>query len=376
MTEKTPRIVVDLSDVAMAEEGLTRIPLMKAGRFVKGKQKFAITAQVMSDVVKNFRKRQADVVIDYEHASMDPTIAMGDMVPAAGWLKEVEDGPDASGILWGKAEFTDKARKAIAAKEIRYISPELDSTLRDKGTGEPQGVTMPSLALTNRPFLEALPAIALSDSGWKEIDRGDAGDEGRKESNVVKVALADRVARTVRLTAEDGSESTLVLEGLEAPMKVIALSDVKRDDKGRLDFASLDVQLGADKVVASEVFRVMQAEAVLDQAIADCKILPSQREFYGAIALSDLGKFREFLKTAPKVLDTKEHGIGGGVDVAKLDDFEKVEKLLLSEVEKKITASGGKMQYHDALKAVGAEQPELQKRYTMLQRKRSDGGKD
>jgi hypothetical protein len=70
------------------------------------------------------------------------------------------------GVLLAKLEFTARALELIRNKEYRYVSPAIDYGARDKLTGESQGTTLTSLALTNRPFLEELPAIHLS-----EIDR-------------------------------------------------------------------------------------------------------------------------------------------------------------------------------------------------------------
>jgi hypothetical protein len=146
---------------------LKRIPLALMGRFVKGGQKFSITRETLAQIVRNFRKRLAPTVIDYEHASEHPEDAAGGPVPAAGWIKTVDDAPDSNGVLWGQAEFTPRAQRMIADKEYQYFSPCINWGARDKHTGEPQGATLNSAALTNRPFLEGLPAIAMSDAGWR-----------------------------------------------------------------------------------------------------------------------------------------------------------------------------------------------------------------
>jgi hypothetical protein len=159
MTDHGPHLVVLLGALA---DGAKRIPLAILGHFKKGSQAFSISLQTLSDVVANFRRKIADVVIDYEHASEFPEVAMGGPIPAAGWLTGVEDAPDADGILWGTAKFTSRAAGMISAGEYRYISPVLDYGARDKTTGKPQGATLVSAALTNRPFLESLPAIAMS----------------------------------------------------------------------------------------------------------------------------------------------------------------------------------------------------------------------
>jgi hypothetical protein len=138
-----PRIAFALGELA---EGLVRIPLMKLGRFRKGTQVIPLTRQLISEVVSNFRKRKArgldvtagDVVVDYEHASESPEVALGGLVPAAGWLREVEDGPDANGILWGLIELTNRARAAVAARELRYTSPFIQA-MKVQGNGRTAG---------------------------------------------------------------------------------------------------------------------------------------------------------------------------------------------------------------------------------------------
>ncbi len=75
-------------------------------------------------------------------------------------------------MVWGEAQFTSRARDMIAAGEYRYGSPALDWGARDKGTGDPQGLTLTSFALTNTPVLDRMPAIRLSDAYRKE-DEGE-----------------------------------------------------------------------------------------------------------------------------------------------------------------------------------------------------------
>src|SRR5471030_752850 len=131
-------------------------------RGFKWKQKFSLTLDDLAQIVRNYRKRSADLVVDYDH-STEYTAGSGEAAPAAGWLKKMDDGPDAQGVLWGGAEFTEKATKMLAAREYRYVSPVISWGARDKRTGEPQGTTITSIALTNTPLLEELPAIAFSE---------------------------------------------------------------------------------------------------------------------------------------------------------------------------------------------------------------------
>ena len=276
-----PRIAFALGELS---EGLIRIPLMKLGRFRKANQVIPLTRQLMSEVVTNFRKRKArgvdntagDVVVDYEHASEDPAVAMGGIVPAAGWLREVEDAPDANGILWGLIELTGKARAAVAAKELRYTSPFIQE-MKDKVTGEPQGATLTSVALTNKPFQEWLPAIALSD-GWQE--------EG-----IDRPALANQKASKVSDTVFNPASSWDAFSvELNRRIKWMLKEDSSKDYRTALTAVMLDDRSFARNYLAAKIRNLgspgVEMPHADQRAGVDAEMLPLVRE---KIAASDGG---------------------------------------------------------------------------------------
>ncbi len=148
---------------------LYEIPICVTGSWVKNDREFSITADDLRVMVRNFEKRKNDqVVIDYEHASEQPEIAKGGPIPAAGWIHELR----ANGSLYALVEWTPDALAMIRRGQYRFFSPAIDWNYRDKETGEPQGATLTSGALTNHPFLEELPAITLSDRELTETATG------------------------------------------------------------------------------------------------------------------------------------------------------------------------------------------------------------
>jgi Mu-like prophage I protein len=341
--------------------GAVRIPLAMLGHWVKSKQKFAITRQTMADIVANFRKRKADTVIDYDHASEYPEDAQGGPIPAAGWIKSVEDAPDADGVLYGTAEFTERAQAMIAKKEYRYISPVIQWGARDKRTGEAQGATLACAGLTNRPFLDTMPAIALSDREWTELetDRVDAVTE-QKEVRIVKVILADRGARTVRVEADDGSTSTLVVEGLDPEPKVLRLSDVKRTAEGTWDFATL-AELPGGTLVAGEVLHAIRVQTELDEAVRTGTITPAQRPSFERIALHDIAAFRDIVKTLPKQVDLTERGLGGERGVHSPGEGRQATDESLVALAKTRAKEMG-VPFEEGLRLAASERPELLRR--------------
>jgi phage I-like protein len=168
--------------VSRGGKELYELPVAVTGEWVKSGRKFAITEADLANVVSNFCKRKNEqVVVDYEHASEMPQVALGGPVPAAGWIHELsvvgnpgtrvrlqeEGDPPAfaaeSRTLLGMVEWTPDALGMIQRGAYRFFSPAIDWECRDKETGAPQGATLTSGALTNHPFLEELPPIMLSD---------------------------------------------------------------------------------------------------------------------------------------------------------------------------------------------------------------------
>jgi phage I-like protein len=148
--------------MAMQRPGaqLREIAVAVPGSWVKGDHSFSITKEDLADMARNFEKRKNDmIVIDYEHASEDPQVARGGPIPGAGWIHDLQ----ANGKLSALVEWTPQAEEMLRTGQYRFFSPAIDWGAKDKATGEPQGATLTSGALTNHPFLEELPPIMLSD---------------------------------------------------------------------------------------------------------------------------------------------------------------------------------------------------------------------
>src|SRR5438094_8548924 len=161
--------------VRRGAQDLYEIPIALTGRWVKGGREFSITSDDLAAMARNFEKRKNDqIVIDYEHASEAPEVALGGPVPAAGWIHELslvpgpssfakDNGQRTRDTLTALVEWTKEAFGLIKSGAYRFFSPSIDWNYRDKATGEPQGATLTSGALTNHPFLEELPPIMLTD---------------------------------------------------------------------------------------------------------------------------------------------------------------------------------------------------------------------
>jgi phage I-like protein len=161
-------------------KAMYRMPIAVTGSWYKGDHSFSITAEDLRDIVANFNKRHNGMVpIDYEHASEQPEVARGGDVPAAGWIHSLSIERNGKAKLMADVEWTDKATSLIRTSQYRFFSPAIDWGFKDKKTGEGQGATLTSGALTNHPFLEELPQITLR-------------EQARSQGAVLMSDLADR----------------------------------------------------------------------------------------------------------------------------------------------------------------------------------------
>lgn len=123
--------------------------------------KFTVTDSDLDSMEANFAAHRplspTELVVDYEHMS-----AKGDQIaPAAGWVKGLVR---KAGELFAKISWTQKAAGMIRAGEYRFISPEWQFNYRDKSSGKDIGPALLSIALTNRPFIEGMQPVSLSES--------------------------------------------------------------------------------------------------------------------------------------------------------------------------------------------------------------------
>lgn len=118
-------------------------------------------AEAAAAMIAEFKRRGLDMVIDYEHQTMEDVQA-----PAAGWIKSlVWKGAEG---LWAVVEWTKKAGEYLVNREYRYFSPVV-------GVSEKSGriVALVNIALTNMPRINNLkPLMAknqITDQQKKEV---------------------------------------------------------------------------------------------------------------------------------------------------------------------------------------------------------------
>jgi len=409
-----PRFVVTLN-VGPATDGLVRVPLAVTGKWVRGSTSFAITRQDLEEIVRNFRERQnGEINVDYDHASEMPEVAGGGPVPSAGRIVKLDQPEPAPGlgtrdsgfgrpsagpafpdsrlasreshfILYGWYEPTERARQLVKSREYRYISPAIDWTALNKLTGKPQGTTLTSVALTNRPFLEELPQIRLSDPAFQPVDESETRNSkiGNRPANPgfpvasfdSRFSHAGGSMKQVNLSVADGKfrlahddfkdEYFLDPEDVKRCMHELGmLSEVTSASPTLAESSTVitlaqargllaEAEARGKSVPASEVFRG-RVEQELEAAVRAGKILPRQRDDWRKMALADFPTFRKIVGTQKPLVPVEPLGFSG----ASPTDVQAQVKFLAEQRMRERHLSFGQ-----ALSEIGREQPDLVQQY-------------
>jgi hypothetical protein len=427
-----PRFVVTLN-ASQESAGLIRVPLAITGRWVRGATTFAITRADLESIVRNFRERQnGEINVDYDHASEMPEVAAGGPVPSAGRIvrldaPEAQRGqdfglrgsgpesrvpePEARIVLHGWYEPTPRARELLENREYRFISPAIEWGAKSKRTGKAQGTTLTSVALTNRPFLEELPQIRLSDPAFvpvedpaqAQVSSGSrpsavgsrqsrdgirnsglgfrvpnpepripypaelqSGELGHSKGGSMKHVNLSVVDGRIHITHEDlQDEFYFEAEDLqsagaihEAPLPPRRAGAAALSESSVVSYAQARALLSEAEarekfIPAAEVFRA-HAEQELEDAIRAGKILPRQRDDWRKIALSDLPTFRKLMGAQKPVVPLAPVGLAG----TPPSDVQEQVKFLAEQRMRERQVSFGQ-----ALSEIGREQPDLVQQY-------------
>lgn len=326
--EKFNFVEILLAD--MISDKSSWIQIMKTGAFKHSMYgDFKITNEDLSKFEKSFSEnvRGIDIAIDVEHDSEKG---------AVGWFKKLETRVIDGGkkALFAFVEWTQEGVDLIKGGKFKYMSPDFTFKWKDEFGKTFDNVLMGG-ALTNRPFLKNMQPVVLSESVIRELkenltveselssdgnsqarEKNGQGKQTQKKSEGVKKMseLSDKVKAIIE-TADISDED------LTAKVKDALGVEEKKDDEPKID-AETQTQLselkGTNVSLTKKVDALTmelnegKANVAVDSAISAKKIVPAQKEWAKAYALSDPKGFAKFVETAVEQFSTEEKGSGAG----------------------------------------------------------------
>lgn len=286
------------------EDVPTEFQVLPSGRVdVEGYDPFYVDEESAREVIAYYKGRGNDLVIDYEHQTLENVQA-----PAAGWIKDlIWKGKEG---LWASVEWTKKAREYLTNREYRYFSPVAIIRETDRKISR-----LVNVALTNNPATNHLrPIVAkLQQDNHEEIH------QKRKERNMleklrkmlglaaesgedkVEEAIAQLVAKNEALTADAA--------GIVACKEVLTALGAKegagKDEVVQI-VASLKAPGNAAVALSQQVAALTAKIATMEQqdmialALKEGKTSPDELEKWGRdLALKNPESFKQIVLSRP-----------------------------------------------------------------------------
>jgi phage I-like protein len=297
----------DSRDPANLPEWIRVLPLGKV-ELADHREPFMVDEVSLNSMVAAFRSRGIDLVIDYEHQSLN-----GERAPAAGWIKDLEARTDG---LWARVDWTQQAREYLAQREYRYFSPVLRL---DPETRRPMALM--HVGLTNVPAINHLPPLVARWGGdakaSREINPLDLElgipvmemDSVKEEPKMV-----EKLKRLMGLTpeVEEGAIYGKTLETFRDLSVTLNLPDDAT--VAQLKGAVEALKAGTARLLKTEeALQALKARLVeetterfVEEALKAGKVSPAQRGWALEYCRRDPEGFRTYAERAPKLVPTGE----------------------------------------------------------------------
>ena len=306
---------------------------------------------------RSCRANGVDLPVDYEHQGVVAKL-LGKSAESGGWINSLEGRKDDT-ELWAHIKWVADARALIRERKFRYLSSHLLKDYKDPVTGRIVRWVLDSVALTNRPFKKALPAVANSDAATPGLEEGRSSapdsavaekpalrssaatagveeeggamqnllallaaamNEGRASASVLDAktvansigvaedAGADAVVKAVadRLAALEAKVSSTTSLKAEAETKLLSICNALGTTPDK-PLAELLALIGATRAMPAQ----SAAEQLIENAISvERKITPANREAFIRLAMQDFEGARKILNSMPPVLGGATNAAG------------------------------------------------------------------
>ena len=272
------------------------------------REPFLVDEASLRSMAADFRSRGVDLVIDYEHQSLQ-----GERAPAAGWIKDLEARGDG---LWARVDWTQQARDYLEKKEYRYFSPVLRL---DPETRKP--VALMHLGLTNVPAIMRLPPLVArwggkaAAPGWERPAKPAVRSlAGKMDSIKEKGMMVEQLKRLMGLEPEMEDEAVCG-KALEAFRDLAAALNLQ----GEISWAHLKGAVEALKAGASRLLKTEEAlqalkvrlssetaDRLVEEALKAGKVSPAQRGWALEYCRRDPEGFQTYTDRTPKLVPTGE----------------------------------------------------------------------
>lgn len=286
--------------LSSSESNMNEVPetvkLLPLGLVKSTEGNFYVDDESLSAMKAYIEKRGLDIVIDYEHQTLNDVQA-----PAAGWIKGIFKDTDS---ISAKVEWNPKAAEYLKNKEYRYLSPVVMVRERDQ-----KAVILHSAALTNTPAITGMFAIVNSMNINSFEDEG--GTQMEFQKNLAKIlgldenATPEEILKVIEALAKKvQADNPQTLVANKTIMDLLGLADDAKTEDAAAAIMALKAKPSQTNEIEELRKRLDQKEAdeLVIKALKSGKITPAQKEWAQAYALKDQKGFANFIEKAPSVV--------------------------------------------------------------------------
>lgn len=262
-----------------------------------------IDDQVAARLIAKVATRGTDLVIDYEHQTLNSE-TNGQPAPAAGWFQGAAlEWRDGLGLFATQVDWTEKAAGFIAAKEYRYLSPVFSY---DKQTGEV--LDLIHVALTNYPALDGMDSLpALAAARFQLADQ--AAPSAKENQSVNKEELIALLGLSADASEEDIQTALTALKADAGKVSDLqtALAAAKTQSPDPAKFVALSVVEELKKDIVALKSSQVEGEVgeLVEAGLADGRLLPAQEKWARDLGKSDVAALKTYLEQTPAIAALK-----------------------------------------------------------------------
>ncbi|MCY9756654.1 phage protease [Paenibacillus alvei] len=303
---KLKRLIV-CSGTASEVQGVpTVIKLLPMGLVKSQKGDFVVDEESFQAIKETFQRRALDIVIDYEHQTLEDIEA-----PAGGWIKELSLQDDA---IVGKVEWTPKAEEYLKNKEYRYLSPVVLVRKSDQ-----KAVVLHSVALTNTPAIDGMYPIINSldiseyEEGGTKMDLKKLAELLGLSADATEEEVMQKLQGLQANSTEEKKEEEAEEEEIVANKTITDLLGVASNAKTEDVAAAIMALKNPSGYVPISEFKALKerldkkdSDELVTKALKDGKISAAQKAWADEYALKDPKGFQKFVEKAPQVVPVGE----------------------------------------------------------------------
>ena len=265
--------------------------LVPSDKIVKGRDGREWKNPNPKQIALNSTSRLSYLPIDENH-STDLSAPKGGASPAFGWMKNLC--ADETGAIWADVDWTERGRDALARNDYKFISP----VFLHNEKGEINCILR--AALTNSPNL-TLPAL-----NSEQLENKNETEVPMNKELLALLGLPETATEAEIIAAVKNLIPAKESTALQAEKSKVDLAAyAPRADLNAMETRAVTAEKQLAELNAAQLKK--DAEAVVDEAIANRKIAPVSKAQYLALCSTKEGleTFKGIVAASPAIISTE-----------------------------------------------------------------------